>query len=165
MHCKYIWVTTTDNVLNNGTGCPKCSGVNDRSEKRTRKIIESLIGRKFPKAWPDFLRGRNGRKLSLDGYNTRHEIAFEYQGRQHYRAEPKWGGLKAFIAQKKRDARKRALCRNHGILLIVISYKRLKRGREAVEWMIMKKLKEIGLKPSDGKLVVCHASKEYRKAA
>jgi hypothetical protein len=61
--------------------------------------------------------------MELDGYNVRHQVAFEYQGQQHYRTVPKFGGkVASLIEVKRRDERKRQLCRRHGVLLIRIPY-------------------------------------------
>lgn len=56
----------------------------------------------------------------LDVYIPELAVAVEYQGPQHDRPVDFFGGLKAYEATKKRDARKRRLCNRHGINLIYV---------------------------------------------
>ena len=60
--------------------------------------------------------------LELDIYLPQLNLAFEYQGQQHYKPIKAWGGDKAFKALKRRDARKKELCRQLGIRLIEFKY-------------------------------------------
>lgn len=51
MHCKYIWETSSHKIINNKTGCPKCSGnlklnnkiVDERIEKRSITRVGNYI--------------------------------------------------------------------------------------------------------------------------
>jgi predicted nucleic acid-binding Zn-ribbon protein len=111
--------------------CPKCNphkfGV---SEEATRRIIEKLTGWKFPKSRPTFLKGFGKAPLELDGYNERHNTAFEHQGYQHYTWDTHFGGRKKstkekkqdFADLKKRDMRKRVQCLRHGEVGYQIGY-------------------------------------------
>jgi hypothetical protein len=105
-----------------GHGC-RCRDGHGKSEEQVRTIIERVTGWKFPPAKPDWLRGRsltNG--MDLDGYNPRHQVAFEYQGVQHYHATSFFGGAVKLQRTQRNDERKRQLCRRHGVLLIRIPY-------------------------------------------
>lgn len=66
---------------------------------------------------PSWLEG-----LELDIYVPDHNIAFEYQGIQHFRAIKHWGGERQLQKQKEHDARKKRICSERGINLICINY-------------------------------------------
>ena len=95
--------------------CPICCG--SYSEDFCRFILESATRLKFPK---------NKRVLcglELDGYCKTMNLAFEYQGRQHYQYIAHWHKDKdTFKKQQDRDFAKRVLCEEKGIRLLVISY-------------------------------------------
>jgi hypothetical protein len=61
----------------------------------------------------------SGRKMQLDVYVPDHQLAFEYQGIQHYsdtyHIGPQW-------AYSRRDGEKRTSCKENGITLIEIPY-------------------------------------------
>ena len=120
--CGHGWRTRLCTLFNGGR-CPSCYprrfGV---SEDEVREIVERITGWKFPPRWPEWLKGRSRKPLQLDGYNEAHQVAFEYQGRQHYAARLQFGGEKELAATKLRDARKRKLCQRHGVLLICVPY-------------------------------------------
>lgn len=82
--CNYAWSTSANNVLNNKSGCKKCSS--GKSEEMLRKIFENMfINKKFETTRAlDILRYKKGRNLELDGYNNDMNLAFEYAGIQHY---------------------------------------------------------------------------------
>jgi hypothetical protein len=88
-----------------------------------RRLLERTTGWRFPKARPVWPKGRSRSPLELDGYNEKHQVAFEYQGEQHYRA--KRFGQAALAATRRRDERKRQLCRRHGVQLIRVPYWKL----------------------------------------
>lgn len=66
---------------------------------------------------PDWLDG-----LELDIFVPTRNLAFEYQGQQHFRAISAWGGESALTLLQKRDARKAELCRQRGIKLVAVDY-------------------------------------------
>ena len=66
---------------------------------------------------PSWLEG-----LELDIYVPNRNIAFEYQGIQHFQAVEHWGGEKQLKIQKEHDARKKRICQERGVNLICINY-------------------------------------------
>jgi len=111
------WETPMATLRNMGCWCPQCSGY--KSEELCREIIEDNLLEKFPKKRPKWLEG-----LELDGYNEELNIAFEYNGIQHYEYNEHFhrGDPERFEAQKARDRKKYRLCREHKVNLIIIPY-------------------------------------------
>ena len=66
---------------------------------------------------PDWLGG-----LELDIYLPTLSVALEYQGQQHAQPVGHFGGEPAFVALRKRDARKKRLSRERGVTLIEVWY-------------------------------------------
>jgi len=62
------------------------------------------------------------RPMELDVYIPSLEVAFEYQGEQHYFPVECWGGAPAFNDLIRRDEEKRMKCSELGITLIEIQY-------------------------------------------
>lgn len=60
--------------------------------------------------------------LELDIYLPALNLAFEYQGQQHFHSIKAWGGEKALKNIQERDARKAEICKQVGAKLIQISY-------------------------------------------
>ena len=109
---KHTWITTF-NSIKNGTWCPRCVGY--RSEELCRTIFQNHLCESFPNVRPEFLEG-----LELDGYNESLNIAFEYNGIQHYEYNDHFhrGDPENFEKQKERDLKKYAICREKKILLL-----------------------------------------------
>jgi len=86
-------------------------------------ILVTIIARLFPDHEiarhhrPKWLEG-----LELDIFIPEMKLGFEYQGQQHYKAVKAWGGHKALEELQARDAKKRRLCRQHGVRLVEIDY-------------------------------------------
>ena len=59
---------------------------------------------------------------SIDIFIPSLKVGIEYQGRQHYEPIEFFGGEQGFEDNKKRDARKRALCFENGVKLIEWPY-------------------------------------------
>ncbi len=114
---NHEWETVFDNIKNSNW-CPRCSG--SRSEELCREIFEKHYNAKFPTKKPKFLEG-----LELDGYNKELNIAFEYNGKQHYEYIPHFhkNGKEDFIKQQERDRKKYRICAEKNIKLILIPYK------------------------------------------
>lgn len=119
--CGHKWRPKAASLFN-GTSCPRCHCRGGKKEHEVRCTIERITGWKFPKVHPAWLKGRSLGSPHLDGYNQRHQVAFEYQGFQHYHPVEKWGGAKALLINRRRDVRKRVSCQRHGIRLICIPY-------------------------------------------
>lgn len=59
---------------------------------------------------------------SYDVYVCGENIAFEYQGKQHFEPIDIFGGVEGFEENKKRDAKKAEISKKNGIKLIYINY-------------------------------------------
>ena len=116
--CKkeHEWNSSFDSVKNAGSGCPNCLY---KSESMSRDIIEEEMGYKFPSTRPAFLEG-----LELDGYCPDLNMAFEYNGIQHYEYFPHYhrNGESEFLAQRERDIKKYKICKDLKINLIIIPH-------------------------------------------
>jgi len=87
-------------------------------------ILFNMVRRLFPDEEifrhhrPEWLDG-----LELDIYLPSREIAFEYQGQQHYYPIDAWGGETALVELKRRDRKKSRKCAKKGVKLIAISFR------------------------------------------
>lgn len=89
-----------------------------KSEEACRKIFQYFVQRSFINCRPSFLGG-----LELDGYCKSHELAFEYNGIQHYKYYPAYHkSIRSFEKQLERDHRKNKLCKEYGLILMTIPY-------------------------------------------
>jgi phage-related protein len=113
---------TSWNVIQSRHWCPHCQ--NFKSEQEFRELIEKCFNDYFPNKKPLWLRyPATDRPLQLDGYCERKEIAFEYQGKQHYKLCHVNRYLKENLeAIQERDAFKKRVCEKRGVKLIVIPY-------------------------------------------
>jgi hypothetical protein len=113
---KHTWMAAPTSIKT-GTWCPYCSIY--KNEQFCREYLEKKTGFKFTKYKSSWL-GR----LELDGYCKKLNIAFEYNGEQHYRQHKRFHKkYKDFLDQKNRDRRKTILCKQNNITLIKIPYK------------------------------------------
>ena len=62
------------------------------------------------------------RQVLFDFLLTEHNIAIEYDGRQHFEKVDRWGGEKAFIQIQKLDKLKDEFSRKNGWNMLRISY-------------------------------------------
>jgi hypothetical protein len=89
-----------------------------RSEELCRFWFQWFVAHPFKKKRPSFLD-----KLELDGYCTHHQLAFEYQGIQHYHYIRHFHPtIEDFRKQIERDRLKRMLCQSHHVFLIQVPY-------------------------------------------
>lgn len=113
--CGHGWLTRPMDLFRGTCGCPRCARM---AETSCRVAIEALTGRKFPDTRPEWLCG-----MRLDGYCTAMALAFEYDGEQHYRHVKYFHATrKEWLAQRRRDRKKDALCRINGVALIRIPF-------------------------------------------
>lgn len=114
--CNHNWLLTP-NGLRMGNWCPNCKSL--RSERLCREYLENKTLKQFPKIKPTWLHG-----LELDGYCKELNLAFEYNGKQHYEFVNIFHTSKKDLkAQQIRDKNKEELCNKKKIALIKIHYK------------------------------------------
>ena len=70
---------------------------------------------------PYFLRSKKG-QMSYDVFVCGKNIAFEYQGKQHFEPVDFFGGEKHFQEQVARDRLKKKLSEENGVTLIYVNY-------------------------------------------
>lgn len=91
---------------------------------RSEASLAGLVAAIFPNekllrnARPSWLQG-----LELDVYLPDRDLAFEYNGIQHYRPIKFFGGASSFKQRLMNDERKRLLCRERGVTLVTVSYR------------------------------------------
>lgn len=112
-----------------------------KGEFKTRQIFEKIFGKQFVKQRPEWLKATSRSKsMELDGFNPELNLAFEYQGEQHYKYIPLFHkDLNAFEEQKVRDITKMEICKQKGITLLQIPY-----TKEGSEVFIINELKKLG---------------------
>ena len=102
-----------------------------RREEFCRRILEDVYKVPFPKVRPDFLKnphlrstrdGKKARNLELDGYNEELSVAFECNGKYHYKPSVFTKSLEDHKYQIWKDAYKKKVCTERGITLIQIPY-------------------------------------------
>ncbi len=102
-------------IIASGKGCPICTS-EVTLEDKCRFILEQLTEKKFPKTRKT-LKG-----LELDGYCQELNVAFEFQGPQHYQKHFWHKKANSFEMQIERDKRKCNLCKTLNIYKIDIPY-------------------------------------------
>lgn len=106
--------------IKGGRWCPICkSGL---SERLCRFIFESITKKTFPTLRPEWLINSIGNRMELDGYSEDLRIAFEYNGRQHYKESPFLQKNHSLSRRMKDDKIKKKLCKINNVHLITIPY-------------------------------------------
>ena len=114
------WKAKPSHVLD-GHWCPICSsGI---SERICRALMERLTGFPFPKSRPKWLKNKRGNQMELDGFSPSLNLAFEYQGRQHFKQVSLFHAHSGDLEKRQRDdEQKRRLCSEHGVKLLEITF-------------------------------------------
>ena len=110
------FINSPANLLK-GQGCPFCG--ESKLEKEINNILlkkEIIFERQKRFKWL-----RNENNLSLDFYLPDYNIAIECQGIQHFNSVSFFGGASFLEEPKKRDDKKRILCKENGINLLYYS--------------------------------------------
>ncbi len=117
--CNNIWAACFSDIKR-GTWCPKCAS--NIVENTIRLIFEKLTDYKFPNTRCSWLKNpKTNYPLSLDGYCKILNLAFEYQGEQHYIFKKNLHKTEdEFVKLKERDQFKKEECKKLGVNLIII---------------------------------------------
>src|SRR3990167_2486870 len=115
------WNTTPDKVFA-GRWCPECSS--GLAEQVFRLCFEQSFGKRFPKARPSWLVSDRGNRLELDGFCEELNLAFEYNGVQHYKKLEFFDNnpRASFNDRVRNDKKKKKLCAENNIKLVIIPY-------------------------------------------
>lgn len=115
-------VCLTVHHFKKGVGCGQCK-TGSIGEALSREVLEHLLSTEFDKVRPTWLTDNEGTRLELDGYSQELQLAFEYQGQQHYEFVPLFHkDEEEFRTQSLRDKVKREVCQSKQIKLIEIPY-------------------------------------------
>ena len=102
-----------------GQWCNICS--KGFGERITREFFQQLFECKFISIRPDYLKYINGRNLELDGFCAALNLAWEYNGEQHYRfVKGIHKTYKDFEKQQARDIFKYDIVKKLGINLLIV---------------------------------------------
>ena len=136
----HIFEMTAD-AVRSGKWCKTCCKKHC-GERLTRAIFEAAFGYKFESVKPDWLKYTKGANLELDGYCSKLNLAFEYNGRQHYIQNIKFFHMtpESFVALQQRDIYKAQKAKEVGITLIVIKEYRNNADIEGAKRAIKKEL-------------------------
>lgn len=109
-------------MLRNEAGCPYCN-LSGGELKMLLTLDSFNINYKRQHSFKDC---RNILPLKFDAFDLENNIAFEYNGEQHYfpikMRSKKYDSEKQFVLTQKRDSIKREYCKNNNIHLIIIPY-------------------------------------------
>ena len=117
---NHIFTSNFNNVKNN-RWCPDCR--RGYGERCCKLFFETVFNKPFVKCRPNFLKYKHKVNLELDGFCNELNIAFEYQGRQHYEVVKEFRITEQKLKeQKERDEFKFQKCKENNIKLVVIPY-------------------------------------------
>jgi len=130
---KHTWEASW-HLISAGQWCPLCKTY--ATEFKCKQILESLTGKPFNKCR---IIPFKQSKLELDGYNEEMNIAFEYNGIQHYKQCSWLHKTKIdFEYQQEKDMFKHKWCIDNNIKLIVIPYTEKKTLNQYIEKELQK---------------------------
>ena len=119
--CKegHVWRARPNNIKQ-GQWCPNCArGIGERT---CRKYFEHMFGHSFSSSKPSWLVTEKGTRLELDGYSKELNLAFEYQGQQHYKKVGIFAKTMSLKKLREYDKLKRKLCKKKGVILLYVPY-------------------------------------------
>lgn len=126
LNCGNVWETAVANIIYSKSGCPSCNS--SKGEKEIRRFLEqNNIKFETQKKFED-CRG-NRRPLPFDFYIKDYNLLIEFQGIEHYKPIPFFGGESSFEKRKILDEIKRQYAINNGYNFLEISYIDFNEGR------------------------------------
>lgn len=117
------WKSTYSSVVNSDKWCKNCSNFNYYKENKIRNLLEYLFDTEFPSTKPKWnINPKTQKLLQLDGYSQSLNLAFEFQGVQHYK-EIKYFKMNQEILQylQFKDKVKKENCITNNVTLLIIN--------------------------------------------
>lgn len=116
------WKSTYSNVVNSDKWCPTCSNFIHYKENKIRHLLEYLFDTEFPSSKPKWnINPKTKRLLQLDGYSQSLNLAFEFQGLQHYQEIPYFNmDTETLKYLQFKDKIKKENCIKNNVKLIII---------------------------------------------
>lgn len=117
------WKSLYTAVVKNSRWCPICANFLHYKENKVRNILNYLFDTNFSRSKPSWnINPKTNKKLELDGYSEELNMAFEFQGLQHYKQVPyfKVGNEELEYIQYK-DKIKKENCLLNKVKLIIIN--------------------------------------------
>ena len=140
----HITDTLRWNSIQNGNWCKDCN--TPIGQSLTRVIIEAFFNdNNFKTKYPDWLKYK-GNNLELDGFNEELNIAFEYQGIQHYK-KVFYQSDEDLRQLKLRDRSKKTKCKNRDVTLIIVKQFKDMSNTELMIQDVKKSILKAGIKP------------------
>ena len=106
-----------------GSGCPECGRKFGVAEKQVLETLKIHYGNVIYQYIPKWLHNKTSPQ-SLDMFLPNYNIAIEYQGRQHFKPNKRFGNEEEFTKVQRRDVRKFELCKKNGVKLFYISFEK-----------------------------------------
>lgn len=116
------WKATYSGVVNSDKWCKICSNFIHYKENKIRHLLEYLFDTEFPNTKPKWnINPKTKKLLQLDGYSDVLNLAFEFQGLQHYQAI-KYFKMDASTLEylQFKDKIKKENCINNNVTLLII---------------------------------------------
>lgn len=138
--CGTIYKTCRHSFLK-GNRCP-CCATSKGEEAISRWLDKNIISYESQKTYKDLI-GTGGGLLSYDFYLPNYNLLVEFNGIQHYKPVPHFGGEKTFENQKEHDRRKLEYANNNNIGLLSIRYSDYRKIDEILQNKINEIIKEV----------------------
>lgn len=106
-----------------GSGCPECARKFGVAEKRVLNALKEKYSIVTYQYRPQWLHSKTSPQ-SLDIFLPEYNIGIEYQGRQHFSPNAKFGGEEQFFMIQERDKRKYQKCLENGVKVFYVSFER-----------------------------------------
>ena len=137
--CGHKWFPLLDNLIRQEQGCPACKM--SRGERKIYRFLdENKINFNFQKRFDDC---RDKRRLPFDFYLPDYNLCIEFDGKQHFEktgfGAREEHAQKSFETVQRHDQLKTEYCKNKGIKLLRIHYKKI----EETELLVKEELERI----------------------
>ena len=126
LNCKkefWVWQSKKNRAKYCSKSCRAKQQFSSQEENEVVTIIAGIL-KEIPERAKTFtwLKSSNDRNMYLDAYFPNHNIAIEYDGKQHRQFIPHYHkSIKQFEQSQERDTQKEKLCKKNGIILIRIT--------------------------------------------